>query len=143
MVPAMPALSHLTTSRQSPSVDSLQIETVVDTVGKSLVWGQLYTLLGELDQGRATWGQLGQGIFVNTVGDSLCKGQLVHTAGDSLGKGQLYTLLKTALSRPMDRFPQLLGTPGSRNSYTVHNVMAGPTEYTQSINGHFLAYFPS
>jgi hypothetical protein len=118
MVPAMPALSHLTTSRQSPSVDSLQIETVVHTVGKSFVWGQLYTLLGQLYtllgqlytllgqlytllgqlytllgqlytllgqlytllgqfvQGLATWGQLGQGIFVNTGGDRLVKGYL-------------------------------------------------------------------
>jgi hypothetical protein len=63
MVPAMPALSHLTTSRQSPSVDSLQIETVVHTPRKSLVWaleqlytlfGQLYTLLGQFGQGRTT-----------------------------------------------------------------------------------------
>ncbi len=65
--------------------------------------------MGEFDQGRAIWGQLGQGIFVNTVGDSLGKGQFVYTVGDSLGKGYLYTLFN--------------GTAWARDSYTNCTVV--------------------
>ncbi len=82
MVPAMPALSHLTTSRQSPSVDSLQLETVVHTVGKSLVWALgtvIHTVRTVIHTGRTI-------IQYTHCWDSLVKAELL---GDSLVKGYL------------------------------------------------------